>query len=122
MDTIINKHYEGYLGEPEIQFVKISNEGKKFILRIWIGFFDSIISLLKPKKTGWTGLAYYYHMHEGWYDESPWQINDIVATINELQEINLNDLDTQTQEVLNDIIELLTNALPKGNTAWINYD
>jgi len=122
MDTIISKHYHGYQGEPEIQFIRISNEGKKIILSIWIVFFDSIISLLKPKKTGWKGLAYYYHMHEGWYDESPWQITDIAATINELQEININDLDIQTQDAFNEIIKLLTNSLTKGDTAWINYD
>ena len=122
MDTIINKHYDGYQGEPEIQFVSIGSEGQKIVLRIWIGFFDSIISLLKPKNSGWMGLAYYYHIHEGWYDESPWQIIDIAATINELQGINVSDLDIQTLGVYKDIVELLTNALSKGNTAWINYD
>lgn len=122
MDTINNKHYEGFQGEPEIQFIRIDNKGKKIVLRIWIGFFDSILSLIEPTDAGWKGLAYYYHMHEGWYEESPWQITDIAATINELQKINKNSLDIQTQNAFNDLIELLTNALSENNAVWINYD
>ncbi len=121
MDKIISKHYDGFEGEPEIQFVRIAKNGERFILRIWIGFFDSIMDMIEPQKSGWTGLAYYYHMYEGWYDESPWQIADVQAVIDELKEINSSVLDNQTQNVLKDIFELL-QSVTANETVWINYD
>ncbi len=122
MDTIDNRHYDGFEGEPEIQFIRVAENGDKFILRIWIGFFDSIMSAIKPKTYGWTGLSYYYHMHEGWYTESPWRAPDTVAIINELKKLNKSMLDSKTQNVLNDIIELLLDSQQGDDKIWICYD
>jgi hypothetical protein len=122
MKKLIDKHYKGFEGEPEIQFATVSESGDKVILSLWVGFFDSILNLIKPTETGWTGLAYYYHMDEGWYDESPWKIEDVGSTISELKGIAVNNLDNQAKAAYDDILKLLKESQIKNDTVWIYYD
>ncbi len=121
MNTTIKNYYEGFEGYPEIQFIRIAEDGSRQILRMWEGYFDFIMDLIHPQKDGWVGLSYYYHLVIGWYDESPWQIKDVGTVINEFKEIDTSTLNTQTQNVYRDILELLT-SLSTNETVWINYD
>jgi len=41
------------------------------IIIMWEGYFDQVMRLMLPDEQGWTGLAYYYNMYTGWYEESP---------------------------------------------------
>lgn len=74
MDRVISKYYEGFEGEPEIRLIRGEENEEKYILSIWVGYFNSIMDAVVPVETGWTSLAYFYHLQEGWYKESPWQI------------------------------------------------
>ncbi len=121
MEKIINKYYKGFEGEPEIQFI-CYDDVQKLILRMWVGYFDNIMNAIKPESLGWTGLAYFYHMHEGWYDNSPWEIPDIQATIEQFKNINSDLFDNDTKCVFNDIFDLLLNAYLANQTVWIAYE
>ena len=61
MELVNKKYYDGFEGEPEIQFIyKKGNDTE--ILTIWEGYFDQIMRLMLPNEQGWTGLAYCYNM------------------------------------------------------------
>lgn len=121
MDTVIGNYYKGFEGEPEIQFICNLKDNKKLILSLWEGYFDRIMNAVAPQKDGWTALAYYYHLHEGWYENSPWEMSDINATINQLNQINTDILDKETKKILIHICEFLANAQRTNNTVWIMY-
>lgn len=122
MDIKIDKYYKGFEGEPEIQIILDCPYGRKQILQIWSGYFDNIMNAVKPESNGWTGLAYYYHLDEGWYDESPWKIEDVSAAINQLREIDGTILDKVTQEVLNAVCKVFEEAQAAKETVWISYE
>lgn len=122
MDIIINKYYDGFDGEPEIKFIYNGNDGDRIIIRIWEGFFNRIMNSIKPCQEGWSGLAYYYNMHEGWYDKSPWNISDVNEAIDQLRTIDIDVFDDNTLEVFNDIFDLLLKWKIKGGSIWIAYE
>lgn len=120
MESLNTKYYEGFEGYPEIQFIRVSIDGQKEILSLWDGYFDSIMYAIEPKESCWTGIAYYFHLDQPWFDESPWKIPDVDIVIEQFE--NIQSLDTKTQEVLNDIIKLLRRAKTKKEEVWIIYD
>lgn len=122
MERMISNYYDGFEGEPEIRFIRCNGNEEKHILSMWEGYFDRIMNVIIPEKTGWTGLAYFYHLHEGWYEESPWQIQNIVNVCNQLKGIDINTLDRDTQNVLNDILEFLEGAQLQNHNVWISYE
>jgi len=76
--------YEGFEGEGEIQFIQANNSGSKKIIRIWDGYFDDIMGKVTPDSNGWTSLAYCYHLVEGWYEETPWELLEIDKALQQL--------------------------------------
>lgn len=122
MDYIVDKHYNGFEGEPEIKFIHLYSDSNKKVLRIWEGYFDCIMSAIKPTSTGWLGLSYYYNLHQGWYEECPWKIPDVSLAIDEFSKIDKNILSPKTKDVLSDIFELLLDAQCKNDTVLISYD
>lgn len=90
MDNIID-YYTGFEGEPEFQIIHSRKNGDKLIIRIWGGYFDSImhavLDAVEPGANGWTGIAYCYSAVEGWYEESPWQMTDIKDAIRQFVEM-----------------------------------
>lgn len=120
MREMIINHYSDFEGEPEIKFICESN-GNRIILKIWEGYFDEIMRKIKPNAKGWTGLAYYYHLHEGWYDINPWEIPDLKLAIEQLVEINIRELDETVKNVLVDILKLLKKALSTKAGVIIEY-
>ncbi|MGE5417879.1 MAG: dihydroorotate dehydrogenase (quinone) [Acidobacteriota bacterium] len=122
MDEINSKYYDGFDGYPEIQFIKVAGNGQRTIIRLWDGFFDSIMNLIQPGPSGWTGLALPYHLYEGWYVESPWRIPDIMEAIEQFTSVDIEALDDQTNCVLQDIIKLLSDAKSNRETVLIGYE
>lgn len=122
MDKLINKYYNGYEGEPEIQFIKGSNKGDRTILSIWDGFFDDIMSQFKPTASGWQGLAYYYNLVIGW-EEDIWEIPNINSALIEFQSINTNHFKfPESTEALSEICDLLKSAIEENQKVWIDKD
>ena len=123
MDTQINKFYDGYEGEPEIQFIREFASGDRVILSIWDGFFDDIMCQFKASSSVWHGLAYYYHLGIGWENGEQWEISDILAVTKEFQILDTTKFRfPKTAEALSAINALLASALKENQKVWINKD
>ncbi|KQY91211.1 hypothetical protein ASD24_24175 [Paenibacillus sp. Root52] len=122
MSNKIIDFYKGYEGEPEIQISYSSKNEGSVTLRIWEGYFDNIMMGIKADSNHWTALAYYYHLHEGWYENSPWVIPDIDAALEQLELVNKAEFYDETQEILKHFIEILMNAKSNNEEVWIAYD
>lgn len=121
MDNINQKYYKGFEGEPEIHF--ICNKGiDNDVIIIWEGYFDQIMRLLQPEENGWTGLAYYYNMYLGWYEEDSWAMENIDIVINQLKKIKYEDLSNETSEVLRMIIDMLKYACDNNFDVYIKRE
>lgn len=122
MDNLISKYYDGYEGEPEIQFIKGCNQGERTIISIWDGFFDDIMRLFEPSDDGWQGLAYYYNLAIGWEDEL-WEIPDLLSALTEFQSLDSNRLEfDRSSEVLSAICDLLITAINENQKVWMNKE
>ena len=122
MDKLISKYYDGYEGEPEIQFIKGSSKGDRIVLSIWDGFFDDIMSQFKPTISGWQGLAYYYHLVIGW-EEDIWEIPSLHSALAEFKSLDPNKLEfSRSAQVLSAICDLLKSAIEENQKVWINKD
>jgi hypothetical protein len=113
-----NNFYKGFEGEPELVFTQVVNDHKK-ILRLWEGHFDTIIQHVSVSTDGnWKGLAYYYHLCLGCWDDDQkdWQIPDTAEALIQLQEIKIQEEDTQTVMVFDALIEFMKEA-HDGNTS-----
>lgn len=122
MDILMSKHYDGYEGEPEIQFIKISSGSERTILSIWVGFFDDIMCQFKPVNSEWKGLAHYYHLAIGWEDDI-WEIPDVQLALNEFYSIKSSRFQfPETSKVLSSICDLLMSAINNNQKVWIDKD
>lgn len=104
--------YTGFEGEPELVFTQVVNDYKK-IFRLWEGYFDTIIQHISVSTDGnWKGLAYHYHLCLGCWgdDQKDWQIPNIAEALIQLQEIKIQEEDTQTVIILDALIEFLKEA------------
>lgn len=118
---INNTYYSGFEGEPEIQFILNRGSGN-YVLSIWEGYFDRIMSLLKPDDTGWTGIAYYYHMYTGWYDEDMWIVEDIIDSYNKFKSIPKEHLCKNSKAVLEEICKLFSEAVLNNYSVIIHRE
>ncbi len=114
--------YNGYEGEPEIVIIRTENGDSEYVLSLWSGFFDEIMNLIKPEEKGWNGLAYYYHMEEGWYEKSPWELLDIKDAISQLEKINVVELSDKSKLVLELIINEFEIASQNGDKIEMCYN
>lgn len=114
----MDNYYKGFEGYPEIDFYTYSGD-EKIGIEMWVGFFNEIMQEVKPTNGKWTSLAYYYHLYEGWYDESPWMIPDNKKALEQFETIDIKVLDNVTQEVMMKLIKLLKDNL--DNEIFIEY-
>ncbi|MCY7816190.1 hypothetical protein [Bacillus haynesii] len=97
---INTKFYDGFEGEPEL--VLTDGENK---LIIWYGYFETVLDSLLDNNLEKRGIIKEYFNHEGWYDDSPWVIQDLRLTIAQMKSFD---------------IHFLENA--KNKTVVIEYD
>ncbi|WP_143318542.1 dihydroorotate dehydrogenase (quinone) [Clostridium sp. HBUAS56017] len=122
MNSVVDKYYKGYEGEPEIQIIKKSSNNEKIVLKIWTGFFDNIMTSIEPQSTGWTSLAYYYNLYIGWYEESPWKIENLDEAKEQLEGLDISKLNEIDKEVLEEILRVFKEALAVGDEILISYE
>lgn len=121
MERINNDYYIGFEGEPEIQFIyRKGNNSEIFI--VWEGYFDQIMRLIKPDDDGWKGLAYYYNMYLGWYEESPWMVQDLRSALMEFESINNKMLSDEAGEILKKICDMFNDAILYGCEIFISRE
>lgn len=120
MKKIINDYYSGFEGEGEIQFIHLHSNGDESVIRIWDGYFDDIMEQFEPEGNGWTGLAYYYNLCEGWNDSSPWKIPDVHDALRQFKGLRIKNMRfKESHKVLSEIFNLLTKALEQNEDVWI---
>ena len=122
MNNLVDKYYAGYEGEPEIQIINKSANNQKIVLRIWTGFFDNIMTAIEPQSTGWTSLAYYYNLDIGWYEESPWKIQNLGEAIQQLEGIDRSKLNKIDKEVLEEMLRVFKKAIYICDDMLISYE
>ncbi len=111
--------YSGFEGEPEIRFIA-KKDNYECAIALWEGYFDRIMSLINPESTGWTGIAYIYHMDIGWYDDEIWELKDIQDAYHKFISINIADLDEIIQKMLVVICDFLKMAMDVGYRIFIS--
>lgn len=121
MEYLNRKYYEGFEGEPEIQFICTNGNSHKVYI-IWEGYFDEIMRLMEPNDNGWTGLAYFYNMYLGWYEESPWEIKDLKGALKQFELIDDHQLCDKAQEILALICDILRKAIFNNFKVFIARD
>ncbi len=110
MERVNNEYYKGFEGEPEIQFICKKDDDSE-ILIIWEGYFDQIMMLIEPEADGWKGLAYYYNMYTGWYEESPWMVKDLHIALKQFEALDSKMIGGEVGEILKCIYGMLKSAI-----------
>ena len=123
MSNNILDFYTGFEGGDEIQFIRVLPDGSKDIIRMWDGYFDNFMMQIEPDQEGWTSLAYYYHLEEGWYDESPWEIPDIKEAFEQLRRLkDINIKSVKSKEVYDEVCKLLDVAINTNSRVYITLE
>lgn len=121
--NINEKFYDGFEGEPEIFFCLMEKHVVIEKIGIWDGYFNEIMETVRPEKEGWTGLAYFYHLYTGWYEEGNWLLPDVSAAYRQFENIDVDQLkNRETKEVLALVTDLLKRAVDKNEKVCIMYD
>lgn len=110
MERVNNEYYKGFEGEPEIQFICKKGDDSE-ILIMWEGYFDQIMRLIEPDADGWKGLAYYYNMCTGWYEESPWMVKDLHIALKQFETLDSKMICGEVGEILKCICSMLKSAI-----------
>ncbi len=70
---------------------------------------------------GWSGILKEYHLDKGWYEESPWKVQDVDEALASLRSANPEALDQKTLTVWGDICTFVEEALADGDELYIEY-
>lgn len=125
----VNKEfYNGFEGEPEVEFIcKINENIDKFV--IWQGYFEGLLAGCFRDNIKEGGLLHSYINVDGFYDESPWKIPNIAIVIDELSYFRKEKFNTNCSNMASTIenlkVELqvfLSNSINKGSDVYIDYN
>lgn len=116
--------YSGYEGEPEFSVIQKSSIGVvKITIKMWIGFFDSLIEPIMPNSNGeWEGIILYYHTNINWFDNSPWNNEEKILFVQQLESFDNHHLDIQTQNILEILIMVFKDSIDSNDEIYFEYD
>lgn len=118
---IIGDFYKGYEGENEIRFIKGCDNDAQ-VLSIWDGYFNDIMEQFEPTEKGWEGLAYYYHLNIGWYENSPWEIPNLESALQQFQSIKSMLRFEKSKEVLSTICNFILSAINENAKVYLSEE
>ena len=118
---VIFDHYTGFEGYPEYRFIIVSAE-EATIFRMWDGWFDGIMREMEFRDTQRTTFVHLYHTHQGWFEASPWQFQEVKTAISQLQDACKKLPPGQNQTIANQLIEFLSSGYEQGAKIFIEYD
>lgn len=123
MDNINERYYKGFEEDSEIIF-RLEDDNKKYeAFGIWEGYLENIIEKVEPTDGYWTGLAYYYHLDIGWYEESPWQVPNLKEAYDQLDEIDKDSLEyPEEKDILEILLSMFKKAIENGYKIYILYE
>ncbi|MGE7112938.1 hypothetical protein [Lysinibacillus sp. NPDC047702] len=116
---INKKYYVGFEGEPELALINKENK-----LIMWNGYFETILDVLIEINLEKKGIIKEYFNHEGWYDESPWIIENIPLTIEQLKHFDLNKVQQSDsiRKVVPGLVQEIIIFLENAENVMIEYD
>jgi hypothetical protein len=118
---INTKFYDGFEGESELSFISGTNK-----LVIWNGYFEMILNNLLDSDIEKKGIIKEYFYHEGWYDDSPWLINDIPLTIHQLKLVDTDHFtnNSSSKDIILNVVEEIISFLEANSDhdIYIEYD
>lgn len=118
---INERYYEGFEGNEEILLRLYVHDKELEQLGVWSGYFNSIVETIKPQKDKWTGIAYYYYLDIGWYDEENWVVPDLRLFYEQLMEVDEKLLAyNEDREVLHLLRCLFEKAIEKQGRITIS--
>jgi hypothetical protein len=125
MQNIEIDFYSGYEGEKEVIFsIKTNCYQKK--IRIWYGYFYSIINQINLSDDGsWPGIAYYHHLRIGWYEEDNWEIPNPEEILLQFENIHLpydRPIYEGASQVLEEVINILQEAINENLPVYISIE
>ncbi|WP_311082266.1 hypothetical protein [Paenibacillus polymyxa] len=131
-DKINDTYYAGFEGEPEIRLI-YTNSDKSHVLKIWNGYFDTLLDCLVQLESAQSNILSEHYAHEGWYEESPWEVENIRETLQLFDSFDIKYLTEEEAKSLtnilpvlpglkNDIIILLQKAVNGNGNVFIEYD
>jgi len=128
METINEKFYYGFEGEPEVQFVCRTKDNVDKMV-IWQGYFEGLLSGCFSNSIKEGGLLHSYVNADGFYDESPWEIPDIDIAINELGFFRTEEVNSDSSSMIStveklkvELLSFLMDSENKGLGVYIDYN
>ncbi|MCE5170381.1 hypothetical protein LQV63_13780 [Paenibacillus profundus] len=132
--TVINdSYYVGFEGEPELVFM-YENITERLELRVWNGYFETLLNFMIEQQVPiQNGILHEYYIHEGWYEESPWEIKNIKEAIQLFRSFDVirltedgikasENIVSMLPALTSDIITFLEQANDSGDRVFIIYD
>ncbi|CAI8959684.1 conserved hypothetical protein [Brevibacillus sp. IT-7CA2] len=128
-EAINDLYYVGFEGEPEIIFMyEKSNEVQ--VLKLWNGYFESLLDCLVQQAPVQDGILHEYYVHEGWYEESPWEITNVEKAVQLFKSFDVKKVtENESSNIIPvlpaitmDIISFLEQAIQSGNRVFIVYE
>lgn len=100
--------YKGFECESELEIYERDQNGNAIThLKIWIGYFDKIMSYILPNSEGnWEGISLYYHTLTGWYEKSNWECREKNLFALQLESVEKELLDPICRDVLVYLIKI----------------
>ena len=116
---IDDKYFEGFEGEREVYIYYVDKKTQeKTGLLIWEGYFEFLLSACYFKNFEPGGLLECYFYVNGFYDDSPWKIKNILLVIKELNKFDVNNVESNDGDTINVLIKLrkeILSFLKKAN-------
>ncbi|PJN57723.1 hypothetical protein PAEAM_39360 [Paenibacillus sp. GM1FR] len=75
-ENVIDTYYVGFEGYSIIQIV-FESFTEKNVLKMWNGYFETLLDLMCHYESADNGTLKESYAHEGWYEGSPWEIQDL---------------------------------------------
>jgi hypothetical protein len=121
MNTEIIDFYSGFEGQPEINIVCEIDHTNSLTIKLWEGYFDSIMSAVQPNEHGqWEGVMEAYHLHLGWYDGEKWKCHDRGLFESQLNNITSpENWDEKTREVYSQLLKFIQNCGNRDGQLYI---
>ena len=129
MKTLDNEFYIGFENEIDVDIYYLNNENEYVGLKLWDGYFENILSGCYSENIASDGLLKSYARHGGWYDESPWKVENISTAICELKQYDeqniepeLKNLFLRLQEIRDKLLLLFIESVNHKKDIYISYD
>lgn len=126
---IRQKYIDGYEGEGRVLVYCLDNDQNQNGMMIWEGYFEFLLAACYYKTFPKGGLLEAYYYHNGFYENSPWQIENIGSAATELENFDIRKIDTISpeiafvvQELKKDLISFFKKMICEGKEVYIEYN